>query len=129
MRAQPVGHRDRLLGISHADVHMHAEDELLAGHEAERMDEAPIAIVADDPLLLPTGKRVSPRSADVQVLGVRTLAGDPPQLDELGPHRRDVPAWRRGDLEHRLEELGLDFARRRILAEDRVDPADELEGR
>ena len=36
MHAHPVGHVDRLVGIVEPDVHVHAEDQLLARDEAQR---------------------------------------------------------------------------------------------
>src|SRR5437660_4204484 len=118
---------NRLLGICHADVNMHPEHELLTRDEAERVHETPVAIVADDALLLPAGEGMSARGADLEVLPARPVARDLAQGCQLRSRRGDVRAWRGRDLEHRLQELGLDLPRRGVRAQDRVDPADEAE--
>src|SRR5437660_1242090 len=64
---------NRLLGICHADVDVHPEHELLTRDEAERVHEAPVAIVADDALLLPAREGMSARCSSP--LGTGRYAG------------------------------------------------------
>src|SRR5207245_11440356 len=77
--AKFVGDMNRLLGICHADVNVHPEHQLLTRDEAERVHEAPVAIVADDALLLPAGEGMSARRTDLEVLPTRTVPPDPAQ--------------------------------------------------
>src|SRR5262245_53117845 len=106
---------------------VHPENELLAGDEAERANETPIAVVADDPLILPAGKRVRSRRADLEVAGMRPVADETAQRHQRGPHRWNVGARNGRDLQDRLQELRLDLSLRWLLAQDRVDRADEVE--
>ena len=125
--AQVVGDVDRLLGIGHADVHVHAEHELLARDEAERANQPAVAVVADDALVLPARERVGPRCPDPQPARARALRHERAQGRELAPGRRDIGARRGRDLEHGLQQLGLDLAARRLLADDLVDRAREVQ--
>ncbi len=43
MDAHPVRDMDRLLRVVDPNVHVHAEDQLLAGDEAQRRDEVAVA--------------------------------------------------------------------------------------
>jgi hypothetical protein len=121
-RASSIG----LVGIVDPDVHVHAEDQLLARHEAQRRDQVAVAGPGDDPLVLPHRERVGPGRADRQVLPRRRLADLRAQCPQLlaGLHR--VRARVGGNLEHRLHQLGLDLTRRRRL-EQALDRVDQLE--
>src|ERR1700730_18651181 len=103
---------------------MHPENELLARDEAQRADEPAVAIVAHYPLILPARERVRPRGADLEVPGMRTVACQAAKRHELGRHGGNVGTRSGRDLEHRLEELGLDLSRWRLIADDRVDRVD-----
>jgi hypothetical protein len=54
----------RLVGVVDADVHVHAEDQLLARDEAQRRDKLAVPGPRDYALVLPHGERVRPRRAD-----------------------------------------------------------------
>ena len=122
----PVGHVDRLVGIVDADVDVHAEDELLAGDEAQRGDEVAVARAGDDPLVLPHRERVRARGADRQPAARRLLITWRRSARSCSPACDHVRARLGRDLEHRLHQLGLDLPRRRGL-EHRLDRVDQLE--
>ena len=58
MHPHPVRDVDRLVGIVDADVHVQPEQELLPHDEAERVEDLVVALVLDDPLVLPLRERV-----------------------------------------------------------------------
>ena len=108
--AHAVGDVDRLVGVVHADVDVHAEDQLLARDEAQRGDEVAVARARDDPLVLPHRERMRARRADRQA----AVRG---RLAHLGAQQAQLLAGLAGrrarlgrDLEHGLHELGLDVA-------------------
>ena len=124
--AHAVGDVDRLVGIVDADVHVQAEEELLAGDEAQRGHEVAVAVAADDPLVLPHRERMRPGRADRQPV----LAGHPRHLRaqraQLRAGGHGVRAGIGRDLEHRLHQLRLDLTVRRGL-EQALDRVDEVE--
>ena len=52
MHPHPVGDVDRLVGVVDPDVHVQAEDDLLARDEPQRLDEFAVARRGGDPLVL-----------------------------------------------------------------------------
>ena len=74
---------DRLVGVVDADVHVQAEQQLLAHDEAERVDDLAVALALHDALVLPVGKRVGRRGADRESLRLGCLAHAPAQVLEL----------------------------------------------
>ena len=83
MDPHAVGHVDGLVGVVDGDVHVHAEDELLARHEAQGGDQLAVARARDDPLVLPHRERVGARRADGQAApggGAAHLSAQPAQL-------------------------------------------------
>ena len=92
VHAHPVGDVDRLLGVVDADVHVQAEQQLLPGDEAKRVDDLEVARPLDDALLLPLGERVGRRGGDREPLRLGGLAHAPPQVLELA--RRPRPTLR-----------------------------------
>ena len=108
MDAHPVRDVDRLLRVIHADVHVQAEQQLLAGDEAQRVDDLEVARPLDDPLVLPLRERVGAGGADRQAPRLGRLADPAAQVLELARRLARVAADVRGDLEHGLHQLGLD---------------------
>ena len=106
----PVGHVDRLVGIVDAHVHVDAEDQLLARHELQARDQVAVARARDDPLVLPHGEGMGAGGADRQPLSAAHRLHGAPQPGQLAARLRGVAARRRGDLAHRLHELGLHVA-------------------
>ena len=112
--AHPVGDVDRLLGVVDADVDVHAEDELLARDEPQRLDEVAVARPARRCAGPPTSRTdACPAEPIASPLRLRRGADPPPQRAQLVAGLARVGARVRGDLEHRLHELGLDRRRRR----------------
>ena len=85
MHAHAVGDMDRLVRVVQADVHVLAEDDLLARDEAQRADQVAIARARDDPLVLPHRERVRPGRADHQVAARSRLVDLPAQRPQLLP--------------------------------------------
>jgi hypothetical protein len=119
-----VGDVDGLVGVVDPDVHVQPEDDLLAGDEAQRIDEVAVARAGGDPLVLPERERVRAGRADREAVARGQLRDPPAQPAQLGARLARIRARLGGDLEHRLVELGLDVAAavRGILEEilDRV---------
>jgi hypothetical protein len=111
-------------------VHVLAEDQLLAGDEAQRGDQVAVARAGHDPLVLPHRERVGAGRRDREPLRVRGLLDDAPQVAQLGARLARVPARRGRDLEDRLHQLGLDvtLSVRRHRFEHGLDAVHELEG-
>ena len=125
--AHPVGDVDRLLGVVDADVDVHPEDELLPRDEAQRVDEVVVARAAHDALVLPHRERVRARPSRSPAPCACAVGADPPaQRAQLVAGLARVRARVRGDLEHRLHELGLDLAVGAVL-EELLDRVGELE--
>ena len=102
-----------LSASSIADVDVQPEDDLLARDEAQRGDQLAVARVARRPAGPPTARTgACPPSRSAG------RAGPPPRPPSRRSARSCSPAAARvrvrggGDLEHRLEQLGLDLARR-----------------
>ena len=74
VHAHPVGDVDRLVGVVEADVDVQPEDDLLAGDEAQLLDQVAVARRGGDPLVLPARERVRAGGADAQPLLVRDVA-------------------------------------------------------
>jgi len=106
---------NRLVGVVEPDVHVHAEDQLLARDEAQRRDEVAVARPRDDPLVLPHREGMCAGGADRQPAGSRRLAHVLAQRAQLVSGLGDVGARLGRDLHHGLHELGLDLA---VLALD-----------
>ena len=64
VHAHAVDHVDRLVGVVQPDVHVDAEDQLLARHELQPGDQVAVAGARDDPLVLPHRERVGPGRPD-----------------------------------------------------------------
>src|SRR3954469_7959397 len=125
--AHPVGDVDGLVGVVHPDVHVQPEDDLLAGHEAQRVDEVAVARAAGDPLVLPERERVRAGRADREVAAAGDLRDPAAQPAQLGARLAGVLARLRRDLEHRFVELGLDFLLRALgLFEQVLDRVHEI---
>jgi hypothetical protein len=128
VHAHAVGDVNGLVGVVNSDVHVHAEDELLARHEPQRRDEVAVARPRHDPLVLPHGERVRAGRADRQALVPRGALRQPAQVAQLGPGLARVLARRGGDLADRLHQLRLHLALgRRHRLEHRLDRVRELE--
>ena len=105
-----------------ADMHMEAEEKLLARDEAERARPDRGSGRRRPPAGPPSSRTdgcgrnrsSGPAATAVAGTGRAARAAGPPAC-------RGVAARGGGDLEHRLHELGLDLARWRGLAEDRLD--------
>ena len=88
---------DRLLGVVDADVHVQAEQQLLARDEPQHVDDLAVAVALHDALVLPVRERVGRRGADREALRLGGLAHAPAQLLELAapPRRRcGTRRWR-----------------------------------
>ncbi len=127
VHAHPVGDVDRLLGIVDADVDVQPEDDLLAGDEAQCGDQVAVARVGGDPLLLPERERVRAGGPDREALGGGGLRDLAPQPAHVVAGLRDVLAGRCGDLQHALQQLGLDLAVALVGVDDGLDLVGELE--
>ena len=126
MHAHPGGNVDRLVGVVDPHVHVHAEDQLLARHEAQRADQVAVTGSRDDALVLPHRERVRARRTNRELLprgGVDHLT---PKRAQLGARDRDVGTGVGRDLEHRFHQLGFDLAGGSRF-EQRLDGVDELE--
>ena len=110
MHAHAVGHVDRLVGVVEPDVHVDAEDDLLARHELEARDQLAVARARDDALVLPERERVRARRADREPALVGHLLHEPAQRAQLVAGLARVAARLGGDLADRLHQLGLDLA-------------------
>ena len=64
---------DRFLRVVDPDVHVHAEDQLLAGDEPQRRDQIAVARAGDHALVLPHREGVGSGRSDPQVLAGRRL--------------------------------------------------------
>jgi hypothetical protein len=121
VHAHPVADVDRLLRVVHAHVDVQPVDDLLARDEAQRGDQLAVAGVGGDALLLPQGGRMRAGGADREAprrCRVGHLAAQPAQVPAgLG----DVLARRCRDLQHRLQQLGLDLALTLVGLDDGVD--------
>ena len=125
--AHAVGDVDGLVGVVHPDVHVEPEDDLLAGHEAQRVDEVAVARAAGDPLVLPERERVRAGRADREVAAAGDLGDPAAQAAQLGARLARVLARLRGDLEHGLVELGLDLLLRALgVLEEVFDRVHEI---
>src|SRR3954452_3816881 len=128
MHAHPVGHVDRLVGVVEADVHVQPEDQLLPGHPAQLFHEVAVALGGRDALVLPARERVRAGRADAQPVSGRGVGDLTPQAAQLGARLGQVGAGLGRHLEHRLHELRLDLAVRRVLLQalDRVHELERL---
>ena len=61
MHPHAVRDVDRLVGVVDADVHVEAEQQLLARDEAEHVDDLAVAVALHDALVLPVRERVGRR--------------------------------------------------------------------
>jgi hypothetical protein len=110
VHAHAVGYVDRLLRPVDPDVDVQPEKELLAGHEAEGVNDLEVARPVDYALLLPSRERVRRRRADREALSLRRLADAATQVLELTGGLAHVATHLRRDLEHGLHQLGLHVA-------------------
>ena len=106
----PLADVDRLVRIVDGDMHVHPEDQLLAGDEPQRGDQIPVARPRDDPLVLPHRERMGAGRADRQPLGGRRPRDLAAQRAQLLAGLRGVLARIGRDLQHRLHQLRLDLA-------------------
>ena len=112
-------------------MHVDAEDQLLAGHELQAGDQVAVAGAGDDPLVLPHRERVGAGRADGQPARRRRGLHLAPQALELAAGLLGVLTGDRGDLAHRLHQLGLDLALGLAgceILEQALDGVDEIEG-
>ena len=109
-------------------MHVLAEDQLLPGHEAKRRHQVAVARPGHDALVLPHREGVGAGRADREAVVARGARRDPPQLAQLRAGLARRLAGGRGDLEHRLHQLGLHVARSLGDGlEHGLDAVDELE--
>jgi hypothetical protein len=102
-----------------------AEDQLLAGDEAQRRHEVAVALARGDPLVLPHRERVRAGRPDRESAVPRGLAHPRPQRAQLLARLGCVRCGLRRDLENRFHELGLDVARL-VVSEQGLDRVDEV---
>ena len=130
MWQEAVDHLDRLVGVVHRDVDVHAEDQLAAGDVLELVDERVVAVLRRDPLALEQAERMRSGRADAQALLTAHVADVAPQRRQLAHHVSRRRADGRRDLEHGLHQLGVDPVGE-LVACDRVehglDVLDEVE--
>ncbi len=130
MADQPVHDLDRLLRVVDRDVDVHAEDQLAPRDVLHLVDERAIAVLRRDSLRLEERERMRAGRAHAHVLLPRDVGDVAPDAQQLLPHARRRVADRRGDLEDRLHQLGVD-PRLELVARDRlehrVDVLDEVE--
>jgi hypothetical protein len=78
-----VGDVNRLVRVVDADMHVNAEDQLLASHEPKRRDQVAVARSGHDSLVLPHRERVRARRSQRQAALLGGLLGDPAELLQL----------------------------------------------
>ena len=127
---EPVDDLDRLVGVVHRDVDVHAEDELAPRDVLELVDERVVAVLRGDPLALEEAERVRARRADAEALVAGDVADVTAERRELAHDVARGAADGCRDLEDGLHQLGVQPARE-LVALDRVehhlDVLDEVE--
>src|SRR3954469_3161859 len=91
-------------------MHVLAEDQLLAGDEAQRGDQVAVARAGHDALVLPHRERMGSGRPDREPVLVGRRLDAPAQLAKLLAGLARVARRRGRDLEHGLHQLGLDVA-------------------
>src|SRR3954471_11864769 len=131
VRDQPVHDLDRFLRVVHRDVDVHPEDQLAPRDVLHLVDERPVAVLGGDALSFEERERMRAGRADAQAFLARDVRHVTPNAEELLLHSCRRVTDRRGHLEHRLHQLGVD-PRLELVARDRgehgVDVLDEVEG-